>query len=170
MTKAKKRNYVDNKLFLDSISEYRTKYLEAKENKTELPRIPDYVGKCIFDIANNLAKAPNFSGYSFKDEMISDGIENALTYCYSFDPEKGSNPFAYFTQIIWFAFLRRIDKEKKQQYIKHKVMHNMAVDNMLAEMSSEDRNQFNVVLPELDIEKLNALEERFGQKKGKVNE
>lgn len=166
----KKTNYVDNEKFLVAISSYRDSYMKAKNDGSELPKIPDYVGKCIMDIANNLAKAPNFSGYSYKDEMISDGIENALTYCYSFDPEKGKNPFAYFTQIIWFAFLRRIEKEKKQQYIKHKVMQNSAITNGLAELSVEDRAHFNSILPELDIEKLNSLEDKFGPKKDKKNE
>lgn len=84
------------------------------------PPIPEYVAECILAIANRLALKPNFSGYTYKDDMIGDAIENCIQYVDNFDPTKSKNPFAYFTQIIYYAFLRRIDKEKKQTYIKFK--------------------------------------------------
>jgi DNA-directed RNA polymerase specialized sigma subunit len=117
---SKKRNYVNNKDLLDALIEYREACKEAEDSGDEMPRVPDYIGECIFMIANRLATKPNFFGYSYKDDMISDGIENCLQYIHNFDPEKSKNPFAYFTQIIWYAFLRRIQKEKKQLYIRFK--------------------------------------------------
>jgi hypothetical protein len=133
MTKKPKRNYVNNPEFLEAIIAYKKKCKEAEESGEPNPQIPNYIGECIYQISNRLATKPNFSGYSYKEEMISDGLENAIQALGNFDPDKSSNPFAYFTQIIWYAFLRRIDKEKKQLYIRHKVtessvIHGTAVD------------------------------------------
>lgn len=132
---AKKQNYVNNKDLLKSLIEYREACKEAEDSGEEIPRVPDYIGECIFMIANRLATKPNFSGYSYKDDMISDGIENCLQYIQNFDPEKSNNPFAYFTQIIWFAFLRRIQKEKKQLYIRYKSSQKMMSDVQMIEGS-----------------------------------
>jgi len=118
----KKQHYVDNERFLEVMSDYREKYLQAKDNDTELPIIPDYAGECFLKIAERLSHRPNFINYAFREEMVSDGIENCVMYASNFNPEKSTNPFAYFTQIIYFAFLRRIEKEKKQLYIKYKTM------------------------------------------------
>ncbi|MDP7367395.1 MAG: sigma factor for late transcription [Candidatus Pacebacteria bacterium] len=118
----KKQHYVDNEKFLEVMSDYREKYLQAKDNDTELPIIPDYAGECFLKIAERLSHRPNFINYAFREEMVSDGIENSVMYASNFNPEKSANPFAYFTQIIYFAFLRRIEKEKKQLYIKYKTM------------------------------------------------
>ena len=81
-----------------------------------------YVGDCFLKIATHLSYKPNFVNYPFREDMICDGIENCLQYIDNFDPEKSSNPFAYFTQIIYYAFLRRIQKEKKQLEIKQKII------------------------------------------------
>jgi hypothetical protein len=118
----KKQHYVDNEKFLEVMSDYREKYLQAKDNDTELHIIPDYAGECFLKIAERLSHRPNFINYAFREEMVSDGIENSVMYASNFNPEKSTNPFAYFTQIIYFAFLRRIEKEKKQLYIKYKTM------------------------------------------------
>ena len=118
------RNYINNKDFYIALIEYRDKRLAAEAAGIELPRIPNYVGECFIQICSKLATKHNFSGYSYKDEFISDGIENCVMVINSFNPEKSTNPFAYFTQIIWNAFIRRISKEKKQQYIKHKNFQN----------------------------------------------
>ena len=84
--------------------------------------LPEYAGECFLKIAERLSHRPNFINYAFREEMVSDGIENCVMYAGNFNPEKSTNPFAYFTQIIYFAFLRRIEKEKKQLYIKYKTM------------------------------------------------
>lgn len=125
MAKPRKRNYVNNKDLLEALIQYQKDCKEAEDSGDEKPRVPDYIGKCIFQIATRLATKPNFSGYSYKDDMISDGIENCLQYIHNFNPEKSQNPFAYFTQIIWYAFLRRIQKEKKQMYIRFKSSQSM---------------------------------------------
>jgi hypothetical protein len=119
MTK-KTNHYINNADFLKALIEYRSACdLADTEGKT-YPPIPNYIGECFLKIANHLSRKPNFVSYSFRDEMISDGIENCLMYFRNFDPTKSKNPFAYFTQIIYFAFLRRIMREKKQLYVKYK--------------------------------------------------
>lgn len=112
---AAKRHYVNNKDFYQAIVDYR-----AKVEKEPDARIPEYIGVCIFKICERLSTKPNFVGYSFRDEMISDGIENCIKAVLLFDPNRTNNPFAYFTQIAWNAFIRRISNEKREQYIKHK--------------------------------------------------
>lgn len=116
VAKKPRSNYINNEDFYDAIVDYKSKCVEGQPR----PKIPEYIGECFMKIAENLAKRPNYYSYTFKDEMILDSIENCLLYCHNFDPAKSKNPFAYFTQIAWFAFLRRIAKEKKQQYIKYK--------------------------------------------------
>lgn len=118
----KSQHYVNNKEFLAALIEYRDKVTYSKENDTEKPRIPRYIGECFLKIATHLSYKPNFVNYMFKEDMISDGIENCVQYIYNFNPEKSQNPFAYFTQIINYAFLRRIQKEKKQMEIKAKII------------------------------------------------
>lgn len=121
--------YVNNKEFLAQMIEYKQKIKEADECGEEHPRINNYIGKCIYDIANNLSHKPNFINYPFREEMIGDGIENAIKCLANFDPEKSNNPFAYFTQVIYFAFIRRIQKEKKNLYVKHKLLENTIINN-----------------------------------------
>jgi hypothetical protein len=154
-------HYVNNKSLYTEMVKYRARYLESLEKGEQRPRIPDYVGLCILQIATRLATKPNFYNYSYKDEMISDGIENCINYIHNFDPDKSSNPFAYFTQIIYYAFLRRIQKEKKQQYIKHKSVENSAIMNTLVDMSPEDTKQFNAVYLTQEADKLQALVDKF---------
>ena len=132
-----KKHYVNNEKFLEQMKEFRIKVKHAKENNLERPRVPEYIGECIFKIASHLARKPNFANYTFKDDMISDGVENCLLYIDNFDPDKSGNPFAYFTQIIYYAFLRRIQKEKKQLYVKYKSMENEVI-NSLIENNGED--------------------------------
>ena len=127
MARRAKRNYVNNPEFLEAIVKYKKLCQEAEDSGEDLPRVPNYIGECIYQISNRLATKPNFSGYTYKDEMISDGLENAIQALNNFDPEKSNNPFAYFTQIIWYAFLRRIEKEKKQLYIQHKVTESSVI-------------------------------------------
>ena len=119
---AKKEHYVSNKDFLAAMIAYRKSVNKAKREKKEKPPVPDYIGSCFLKIANHLSYRPNFINYTFKDDMISDGIENCLQYLDNFNPTKSNNPFAYFTQIIYYAFIRRIQKEKKQVTIKHKIL------------------------------------------------
>ena len=116
------KHYVNNAKFLEEITIYREEYLKTKDSNLEPPMLPDYIGECFMLIAERLSHRPNFINYAFREDMISDGIENCLQYVNNFDPEKSKNPFAYFTQIIYYAFLRKIQKEKKQLYIKYKTI------------------------------------------------
>lgn len=160
----KSRHYVDNKKLYTEMVKYIAKYNEAKEKGEQTPPVTNYIGECVYLIANKLATARNFSGYTYKDDMICDAIENCLRYLHNFDPDKTKNPFAYFTRIMYFAFLRRIESEKKQAYIKYKVIENSGIMNTLIELSPGDTQQFNAMLPEQDIEKLAALADRFETK------
>ena len=154
MTRKKTENYVNNKEFLEAITIYRNSVIEAKENGQPRPRVPNYIGDCFLKIATHLSYKPNFVNYMFREDMICDGIENCLQYIDNFDPNKSKNPFAYFTQIIYYAFLRRIQKEKKQLEIKNKILENINdADNLLecANLTYENRHLLNpLVLPYRD--------------------
>ena len=128
---AKKPHYVNNKEFLAAMIDWKDRCKEAQLQNKEPPQISNYIGECFLKIANHLSYRPNFINYTYREEMISDGIENCLQYVHNFNPEKSPNPFAYFTQIIYYAFLRRIQKEKKQSHVKNKLIENMNVDVML---------------------------------------
>ena len=126
--KEKGVHYVNNAQFLEAMKEWKAKCKEAEEEGDPQPPVSNYIGECFLKIANHLSYRPNFINYTYREEMISDGIENCLQYCSNFNPEKSNNPFAYFTQIIYYAFIRRIQKEKKQQHVKHKIIENMNID------------------------------------------
>lgn len=118
----KKLHYVNNAEFLKHMKEHIAAVNKAKREKKPIPRVSDYIGECIVNIANKLANKPNFMNYPFREEMIGDGIENCFQYMNNFNPKKSSNPFAYFTQIIYYAFVRRIQREKKHLYTKFKLI------------------------------------------------
>ena len=121
------KHYVNNKEFLQAISEWKEKVKEAEHSDEEQPPVTDYIGQCFLKIAQHLSYRPNFINYTFREEMISDGRENCFQYVNNFNPEKSKNPFSYFTQIIYYAFIRRIQKEKKQSHIKHKMIEKAMV-------------------------------------------
>ena len=114
--------YVANTVFLQAMVEWKDKCAAAEKDGKEQPPVTNYIGECFLKIATHLSYRPNFINYTYKEEMISDGIENCLQYASNFNPEKSKNPFAYFTQIIYYAFLRRIQKEKKQTHVKNKIV------------------------------------------------
>jgi hypothetical protein len=120
------KHYIDNKKFY-------TEMVKMKEESQlkEKYEISNYIGQCFMDIAYGLSNRPNFINYTFKDDMIFDGVENCVRYCHNFDPEKSKNPFSYFTQIIYYAFLRRIEKEKKQSYIKYKMTEITRIEELV---------------------------------------
>jgi DNA-directed RNA polymerase specialized sigma subunit len=136
--KQKKEHYVNNKEFLAAMIIYRKAVRRAIRLKEPKPMVGNYLGSCFLKIANHLSYRPNFINYTFKDDMISDGIENCLQYLDNFDGKKSNNPFAYFTQIIYYAFIRRIQKEKKQVTIKHKLISKSNLDDF-ALQPGEDR-------------------------------
>ena len=124
-------HYVNNKEFLEALVVFKAKCLAAKEAGEQRPQISNYIGECFLKIATHLSYKPNFVNYMFREDMICDGIENCLQYIDNFDPTKSSNPFAYFTQIIYYAFLRRIQKEKKQMEIKNKILEKSGYDEVM---------------------------------------
>ena len=132
MVRKKSEHYVNNKQLLEALIVYRAKVASAKENDLPKPRITNYLGECFLKIATHLSYKPNFVNYMFREDMISDGIENCVQYIHNFDPEKSRNPFAYFTQIIHYAFLRRIQKEKKQLEIKTKIIEKSGYDEVMS--------------------------------------
>jgi len=139
MKKAKEKpHYVDNKKFLEAMVEHRDKCEKAEKQNKNKPEVTNYIGECFLKIANHLSYRPNFINYTFRDDMISDGIENCLQYMNNFNPDKSKNPFAYFTQIIYYAFIRRIQKEKKQIQIKSKLIQNAGVENMMDQLQGDD--------------------------------
>ena len=133
-------HYVNNKEFLAALIKLREDREIAEIRGKEKPRIPRYIGECFLKIATHLSFKPNFVNYMFKEDMISDGIENCVQYIHNFNPEKSQNPFAYFTQIIHYAFLRRIQKEKKQLEIKNKILEKTGYEQVFERDSLDDGN------------------------------
>ena len=130
MRKTKNQHYVDNGKFLEALVNYKGRVSDAEHLGKPKPRIDEYVGDCFLKIATHLSYRPNFINYMYKEDMISDGVENCVQYIDNFDPAKSRNPFAYFTQIVYYAFLRRIAKEKRQQSIREKIIEKSGYDQV----------------------------------------
>jgi len=168
MAKRRPENYIDNKKFLEELIQYKKLVRAARKEDKPIPGVSNYIGQCFLDIATNLARKPNFVNYIFKEDMISDGVENCLMYVDNFNPRKSKNPFAFFTQIIFYSFLRRIQKEKKHLYTKmayfrekdhRKEFASWAVENNVVEVDSKD--------PYLDFFHLNENDLKNFDKKSK---
>ena len=164
MKKKRKTNeYVNNEKFYLEMVRYKKQVEQCKTQGLTKPPIPEYIGLCIMMIAQKLSNNGNFINYTYKEEMISDGIENCILYIDNFDPDKSNNPFAYFTQIIWYAFIRRIQREKKQQYIKAKNLQAFALLDSLNEEISTEKFMPNDALNDLIV----AFESNVTKKKTK---
>lgn len=150
--------YVDNEKFYLVLCEYLDAVKKSKENGEPEPRIPDYIGECLLLIAEKLATRYNFSAYTFKDDMVGDALLNCLKYLKNFNPFY-KKPFAYFTWIMWRAFLRRIYAEKKQSYIKHKTLINAYLNDTL--VTKEEEKKFEIKLNYIDNPSVDALIEFF---------
>ena len=145
MVRKKSEHYVNNKQLLEALIVYRAKVAHAKENDLPKPRITNYLGECFLKIATHLSYKPNFVNYMFREDMISDGIENCVRYIKNFDPEKSRNPFAYFTQIIHYAFLRRIQKEKRQMDIRSKIIERSGFDEVFSADGDYNTSDYNTI-------------------------
>jgi len=144
MTKRKRsEHYVNNKEFLAALIKYREDQDIAEIQGKPKPPIPRYIGECFLKIANHLSFKPNFVNYMFKEDMISDGIENCVQYIHNFNPEKSQNPFAYFTQIIHYAFLRRIQREKRQLEIKNKILERSGYSEVFDDSNMIDGSNYS---------------------------
>ena len=161
------QHYVDNKKFLAEMTKFRAKVIRANETGRKRPMVTNYIGECFLKIANHLAYRPNFINYTFRDDMISDGIENCLQYMDNFNPEKSNNPFAYFTQIIYYAFIRRIQKEKKQVIVKQKIIENADTESFLTQLDGDDTQYKNQMIEFLKANQGNVVEEPKTKKQKK---
>jgi len=133
-----KPHYVNNANFSQAVVEYVTVLNEARDAGTELPIVPDYIARCFLKIAEGLSHKSNFIRYTYREEMVMDAVENCLKAIENYNLEAATrtgkpNAFAYFTQISWYAFLRRIAKEKKQQDVKIKYMTQSGVEEFIIE-------------------------------------
>ena len=144
MAKRKRsEHYVNNKEFLAALIRYQEDIEIARLQDKTKPVIPRYIGECFLKIANHLSFKPNFVNYMFKEDMISDGIENCVQYIHNFNPEKSRNPFAYFTQIIHYAFLRRIQREKRQLEIKNKIIEKSGYQEVFNDDNKIDGSNYS---------------------------
>ena len=173
MKPGKTVHYVNNKQMYETMREYIKGVRRARREKTEPPRVPEYIGECLYLICNKLSLKPQFSGYTWRDEMVSDGIENCIVAVDNFDPRKSDNPFAYFTMIAWNAFIRRIQREKKQTYIKHKNMQNsFVVDDLMSEFGisgSSDQKSDDVIRDFEEKSEASKKRKKKAKKKGVEN-
>ena len=142
--KAAANHYIDNQAFLAALLEHRAGVQVARAAGTETPQVSNYLGDCFIKIARHLSYKSNFINYSFKDEMISDAIENCLAVVNNFDPAKSKNPFAYFTQITYFAFIRRIQKEKKMLQTTYRYIDQLDITELITQEqdNGDFQNQF----------------------------
>jgi len=139
--KENNKHYIDNAEFLAALIEHKKRVKAAEKVGEEKPQVPDYIGDCFIKIANHLAYKSNFINYSFREDMILDAIENCLIYMDNFDPKKSSNPFAYFTQITYYAFVRRIQKEKKHLQTKYRYIESLDIDSIIRQ--AHDEGEYN---------------------------
>jgi len=140
----KNPHYVNNKEFHEALIEYNKKVQHAKENDLPHPKITNYLGDCFLKIATHLSYRPNFVNYMFREDMVSDGVENCVQYIKNFDVSR-TNPFAYFTQIVYYAFLRRIQKEKKQMEIKEKIIEKTGFDQVFSADEYYSSSDYNTI-------------------------
>lgn len=168
----KLKQYIDNDKFLVAMKEWKKQIKLAEKSKSVKPPITEYIGECFLKIAEHLSYRPNFMNYPFREEMIGDGVENCILYAHNFNPRKSKNPFSYFTQIIYYAFLRRIEKEKKQAYIKYQYMKLNDEDGELTRWIKEkDFEEYNSdykkfdILSDEEIEKLENKKVKSPKKK-----
>lgn len=165
MTQIKKA-YVDNQRFYDEIVKRKAALKEAEEKGLPKPKINDYIGKCLTDIATNFAKRPLYYGRTYKDEMIQDAIVNCVRYFDTFDPERTKNPFSYFSQCCYYSFLATIVNERDQAYTRSQIAKNVNIDKFTSQEhdNSEIANEY--------IEYLNSLQKtdysKYYEKKPKL--
>jgi len=136
MARRKSIHYVNNAQFSQAVVDYVGHLEECRKDEITLPKVPDYIAQCFLRIAEGLSHKANFIRYTYREEMVMDAVENCLKAISNYNLEAATrtgkpNAFAYFTQITWFAFLRRITKEKKQQEIKMKYLTKAGVDNFI---------------------------------------
>ena len=148
--KRRKNNFIDNKEFYAALVAYRKQCQQAEESGEQAPIIPRYIGKCFLDIAEHLSMRPNFSNYMYRQDMVMDAVENCVLYCKNFDPDKSKNPFSYFTQVCWYAFLRRISKEKRQIEICDKIISKSGFEELFQADALGSSADYNSIKDAID--------------------
>jgi hypothetical protein len=169
------KHYINNEEFCSAMVEWKKEVRAAEACDDPRPPVTNYIAECFLKIAEHLSYRPNFINYPFREDMVGDGIENCLLYAHNFDPNKSSNPFSYFTQIIYYAFLRRIEKEKKQAFVKYKALQMSDMDGKFTDWLRENQGshtyseflQKTFFLSEQDIDKLEPKEKKRKKKKRK---
>ena len=146
----RKNNFIDNKEMYAAFVDFRKKVDAAKEAGEPRPEIPRYIGKCFLDIAEHLSMRPNFSNYMYRQDMVMDAVENCVVYCANFDPEKSKNPFSYFTQVCWYAFIRRIGKEKRQIEICDKIISKSGYEALFEGDAMGSSSDYNSIKDSVD--------------------
>lgn len=154
--------YVDNKEIHQLFVAHKKKVEAALEAGEEMPRACDGIGQFFIDISKGVCSRANFVNYPFKEDMILDGIENCVMALNNYDPDKFDRPYAYFTKVVWWSNLRKIEREHKQLYVKFKSLQNAVLENTLVE--GEDENfQYDDVT--LDNDKMTPIINKFEKKK-----
>ena len=141
--RTKNVHYINNQEFSQAVVDYVTTVKESKDKNETIPVVPDYIAMSFLRIAENLSHKSNFIRYTYREEMVMDAVENCLKAVENYDINAATrtgkpNAFAYFTQIIWYAFLRRIQKEKRQQDIKEKYLSQSGVEAFIANELAND--------------------------------
>ena len=165
MSEAKTRpHYVDNKKFGAALVDYAASVNKAKSEDQPIPIVPNYIAECFLKIAEGLSHKVNFIRYTYREEMVMDAVENCLRAITNYNPNAETrtgtqNAFSYFTQICFFAFLRRIEKEKKQQDIKFKFIEQSGIEEFIAQVEGDDTHGEQAFI--------DSLRERIGRIKEK---
>ena len=149
-TKRRKNNFIDNKEMYAAFVTFHADCETAREAGEPRPIVPRYIGKCFLDIAEHLSMRPNFSNYMYRQDMVMDAVENCVVYCHRFDPEKSKNPFSYFTQVCWYAFIRRISKEKKQIEICDKIISKSGYEEFFVGDALGSASDYNSIKDAVD--------------------
>jgi hypothetical protein len=145
---SKRPHYVNNKQFSQAVVDYVIHVKECEKDGLSKPVVPNYIAECFLKICEGLSHKANFVRYTYREEMVMDAVENCLKAINRFDPEAATrsgnlNAFAYFTQISWYAFLRRIQNEKRQQDIKMKYISEAAIEDFLVNGENIDGHIHN---------------------------
>ena len=164
------KHYIDNEKFFKEMKKWKQRIIDARQVEDPDPVCTDYIAECFLKISEHLAWKPNFINYTFRDDLVSDGIENCLLYAHNFNPEKSHNPFSYFTQIIHHAFVRRIQKEKKQMHLKYKLVEHSGILQQVSAAGEDNQKQLTTYIDYLHThEKYAESPYKSQKKKNKIN-
>jgi len=156
-------DYVDNEEFSIAVTKYVIASKQQKADGHVPDMVPDYIANCFMKICNGLSRAPSFTSYTYREDMVMDAVENCLKAVHNYDENKPTrtgkpNPFSYFTQITYFAFLRRIEKEKKQMKIKQAIMEHGCIDSFA---DFDEHSDMHSMVGETMVERIRQKNDTF---------